>query len=381
MRLHRCRRVLSLLTVGVLVGATTVTAAGARAAVCRAWKVASTRDLPAGSYFEDASGTSSTDVWAVGVNGQSGLIGHWDGAGWTSADFNSPNTFLYDVAAVSPTDAWAVGYYADPQGRFDIARVLHWDGSGWSVYPSPTGGSYAFLYSVSADSATDVWAVGLWTANNGAVHPLALHFDGTSWTQVPTASPTGGDVFNGVMALAPDDVWAVGYQEPPPFSIQSLIEHWDGKSWSVVPAPALQGDNLLYDVSGTASDDVWAAGALGVTPPLTLHWDGTAWSVVPAAYLPNTSFVLLAVKALGPDDVWAVGDWATLDYSKGGPAAEHWDGTAWTITKLRAPGHGGTFRGIEATASTDVWAVGFFYDNTNVSYPLAEFSRGLCTDP
>jgi hypothetical protein len=371
------RRAASLLAVSVLVGALTTTSANARAAACRDWRVASTKHLPTGSYFEDASASSSTDTWAVGIGS---VIGHWDGKTWQSVDSNDPYTNLYDVAAVSPTDAWAVGDYGDAHGNYDIARILHWDGVSWSVYPAPTGGSYAFLYSVSADSATDVWAAGFWTDNKGG-HPLALHFDGTTWTKVPTASPTGGDVFNGVMALAPDDVWAVGYQEPPPFSIQALIEHWDGTSWSVVPAPALEGDNLLYDVSGTASDDVWAAGALGVTPPLTLHWDGTSWSVVPAAFRPDTSYVLLAVKAIAPDDVWAVGQWTTLDYSDGGPAAEHWDGTAWTITKLRSPGHGGTFYGIEASSSTDVWAVGPVYDSSNDLLPLAELSRGPCSGP
>lgn len=360
------------------------TAAEARPAACRAWRVASTKELPAGSYFEDASGTSSTDVWAVGVNGQGSLIGHWDGVRWTSVDSNAPNTFLYDVAAVSSIDAWAVGFYGDPQGRFDIARVLHWDGVAWSVSPAPSGGFYAFLYSVSADSATDVWAVGLWTANNGAVHPLALHFDGTTWTRVSTASPTGGDVFNGVQAFAPDDVWAVGYQEPPPFSIQPLIEHWDGTAWSVVPAPPIDGDtNLLYDVSGAASDDIWAAGPLGGTgaPPLTLHWDGTVWSVVPGAFRANTTYALLAVKAVGTDDVWAVGQWATLDLLKGGPAAEHWDGTAWKITKVGSPGHSAAFRGIGATSPTDTWAVGLFYDSSNEGHPLAELSRGICERP
>jgi hypothetical protein len=189
------------------------------------------------------------------------------------------------------------------------------------------------------------------------------------------------DVFQAVYAVSSNDVWAVGYQEPVGFQFQPLIEHWDGTVWTEVPAPTIEGDsNFLYDVSGTGPEDVWAAGPLGGTgaPPLTLHWDGSAWSMVPAAYGPNRSYALLAVKAVAPNDVWAVGQWVTLDLSDGGPAAEHWDGATWTITRLRSPGTSGTFRGVGATSSNDVWAVGFAYDASFDSHPLAEHSKGPC---
>jgi len=189
----------------------------------------------------------------VGVNGGGNIIGHWDGSGWARVASNDPNATFLDVAAISPTDAWAVGFYGDPQGRFNTARVLHWDGMTWAHYPAPPGGSYAFLYGVSADSATDVWAVGWWDASNGSIHPLVLHFDGTAWTQVPAVSPTGGDEFESVAALAPDDVWAVGSRQPSFAEFQPLIEHWDGTAWSVVPGPYLNGDtNILYGVSGSS---------------------------------------------------------------------------------------------------------------------------------
>ncbi len=130
------------------------------------------------------------------------------------------------------------------------------------------------------------------------------------------------------------------------------------------------------------SDDVWAVGGtLGGTgmPPLTLHWSGASWSVVPGSYTPGRVYALLDVKANAPNDVWAVGQWFTTDYLENGPAAEHWDGTAWKVTPLRFPGTSGGFYGIGASSSTDVWAVGFYYDASFDVHPLAEYSRGPCT--
>jgi hypothetical protein len=367
---HRFRFILAT---GALFGALVTTPAGAQIGACRGWLVTLTKTFPVNSYFEDASGTSPTDVWAVGIAGTGSVIGHWDGKSWQSAASTFPNTDLYDVVAISPNDAWAVGNSYDPHTGNEPARILHWDGTSWRVFPAPAAGHFSRLYSVSADSATDVWAVGFWS-NKGA-HPLTVHFDGSTWTRVANQSPTGGDEFYGVQVLAPDDVWAGGFQQPRSLSWQPLIEHWNGTAWAVVPAPPLDGDtNFIWDVSGSAPDDVWAAGPLGFTgtPPLTLHWDGTVWSVVPAAYGPDQSFSLVAIKAIAPDDVWAVGQWGTLDFVPGGPAAEHWNGNAWTITRVRSPGGFGSFRGIEATSSTDVWAVGNFYDSLSDGHPMAQ---------
>src|SRR6266568_192276 len=197
------RRLLSVVAAGALIGALAASPAKAEVRSCRPWRATKTSGFPVNSYFQGVSAISSTDVWAVGVNGGGNIIGHWDDSGWARVASNDPNATFLDVAAISPTDAWAVGFYGDPQGRFNTARVLHWDGMTWAHYPAPPGGSYAFLYGVSADSATDVWAVGWWDASNGSIHPLVLHFDGTAWTQVPAVSPTGGDEFESVAALAP----------------------------------------------------------------------------------------------------------------------------------------------------------------------------------
>jgi hypothetical protein len=84
-----------------------------------------------------------------------------------------------------------------------------------------------------------------------------------------------------VSAPSPSDVWAVGQQqvtEDGPFS--TLVEHWDGDTWSVVPAanPGSSG-NSFYTVLAQGPGKVWAVGqqngSTGRTSPAP-HKHGTA---------------------------------------------------------------------------------------------------------
>ena len=75
--------------------------------------------------------------------------------------------YLYGVAALSASDAWAAGYYCTGHcggpAETDRTLIAHWDGTTWAQVPSPSPGTtVSRLSSVSADSATDVWAAGNW---------------------------------------------------------------------------------------------------------------------------------------------------------------------------------------------------------------------------
>jgi hypothetical protein len=84
---------------------------------------------------------SGTDAWAVGDSRQnvsSGplhtLILHWDGTAWSqvsSPGIGPASNALNGVSADSATDAWAVGYYISKSVRY--ALILHWNGTAWSV--------------------------------------------------------------------------------------------------------------------------------------------------------------------------------------------------------------------------------------------------------
>jgi hypothetical protein len=97
---------------------------------------------------------------------------------------SSTDNELNGVSADSATDAWAVGFYDDSTG---VRRPLiaHWDGAAWSQVTSPTPPRFFTLSAVSAVSPTDVWAVGTCTClGTETEQTLILHWDGTAWSQV-----------------------------------------------------------------------------------------------------------------------------------------------------------------------------------------------------
>jgi hypothetical protein len=108
---------------------------------------------------------ASNDVWAVGVGGTNNatLIEHWNGANWS--EVSSPTmpmgSDLKAVTAPASNNVWAIGNNSQSAN----ALVEHWDGTRWSVVSSPAFAGVTFPGEgksgiLSADSTTDVWAVG-----------------------------------------------------------------------------------------------------------------------------------------------------------------------------------------------------------------------------
>src|SRR5215831_9931686 len=74
--------------------------------------------------------------------------------------------------------------------------------SHWVVVPSPNvSGQDNLLAAVSANSATDVWAVGQFIpdSNPALTQTLTEHWDGTSWLAV--TSPNVGTLANALFAV------------------------------------------------------------------------------------------------------------------------------------------------------------------------------------
>jgi hypothetical protein len=193
---------------------------------------------------------------------------------------------------------WASAAQAQSQcGSWDVVAM-----------PEPAGRG---LESVSASSATDVWAAG----------KGVYHWDGLTWSLVPAPGLGNPDplgyadtVFAAVTAVAPSNAWIVGYTS---FlgTPQTLVEHWDGSKWSVIPSPVITGGSGLNAVTALNANDAWAVGsragglpefqAIRVT--LTVHWDGSSWTAVPSPNISNRSHELNDVVAIASNDVWAVG--------------------------------------------------------------------------
>ena len=170
---------------------------------------------------------------------------------------------------------------------------------------------------------------------------VAAASSSAAWKIVP--SPNGTDLntntLNGVAAVSVNDVWAVGsYNNSDRTLSQTLTMHWDGTRWTVVPSPNKDvGNNKLTAVSGTSTSDVWAVGTFsntnsGTYQPLTEHWNGIRWIVVNSPVAPSSSDNFLsAVKAIGKNNVWAVGYDYTIDQTTSRTLIEHWDGRQWTV--------------------------------------------------
>jgi hypothetical protein len=217
---------------------------------------------------------SPTNAWAVGYyytsQADSGaLVLHWNGTTWTEVDVPEEATALYGISGTSASDIWAVG-----TGRTHQLATLHYNGATWSETPiADTGTVFAALYAVTAISPSDVWAVGF--KNNYAI-PLAHHWNGITWTEVPTppVGVGGNNPFKGVTGLSATEVWAVGYTTTSN-GPQELIERWNGSAWQVEPAPAIASPVVGLDAAAAVRPSggnatVWSTGsAWGF---VTDHW-------------------------------------------------------------------------------------------------------------
>jgi hypothetical protein len=246
--------------------------------------------------------------------------------------------------------------------------------------PGPLAVPSASLCAVSADSASDAWAVGQgYSTVKSEYTTLTEHWNGTSWARVASPNPGGtlGTSLYGVSATSPTDAWAVGSAY-----LSALILHWNGTKWSKAVLPPLTGNSGLTWVSADSATDAWALGFNNNSVSagsMLLHWDGTTWSQVA---IPS-GVTLTQVKALSPTDVWAGG--ATSSDAQA--IMLHWDGTSWTQTTLPNPSNTMTSNvtAIGASSATNAWAVGTYantsFDDGTLSWHLQNSAWSAVTVP
>jgi hypothetical protein len=190
---------------------------------------------------------------------------------------------LGGAADISPTEAWAVGNVTEGPSPGQV--IERWDGTQWDLFPGPSfaPGDQSALYTMTAISANDIWAVGS-LVSNGLLNFLFEHWNGTDWT--PITVPNDGAFLLGASSDATNDVWAVGYSGFLESNSTTLVYHYNGANWQSVPSPNVGGSDQLNAVVALAPNDVWAVGSSMVPndPTLTLieHYDGSQWSVCPA---------------------------------------------------------------------------------------------------
>jgi len=241
----------------------------------------------AAPYVNELNGVSATspgDAWAVGgygyydpeteAEGLRPLVLHWDGQAWTQVPAAIPPTIdgpsslaeLRAVTARCDCDTWAVGdYYTETAlGSREVTLIERWDGHAWTIAASPNLRVPDELDAVSADSATDAWAVGWHGTLHQGTATVAEHWNGHAWTIVPSPSPGPASVLLGVAAVSPSNAWAAGfYVAKPGGKQQALLLHWNGTSWTQVPVPHFgpsYAPNLLYAASASSPRNVIVAG-------------------------------------------------------------------------------------------------------------------------
>lgn len=116
-----------------------------------------------------------------------------------------------------------------------------------------------------------------------------------------------------------------------------------------------------------------AAAGLATTAPCG------GWSVVPSPSPGSSQGQLTGVAAISSTDVWAVGDYYNAN-SALLTLVEHWDGTRWSVVPGPSVGTEPNFDGVVAIAPSNVWAVGQVYrrsGGTDVLQTLTEQWNGV----
>jgi hypothetical protein len=221
----------------------------------------------------------------------------------------------------------------------------------WGTEPSPNAGFPRNAFSaVDVLSANDAWAVGHFDAG-GFDHPQPLveRWDGASWTSVAVPWHEDSELL-GVAEVAANDVWMVGGDQQ---GGDALIAHWNGSGVTAVAHPNPGTFNRLYAVSALGPNDVWAVGEFTspISRTLALHWNGSTWTQVQTPSGSGYSH-LYGVTALASNDVWAVGDDGNSTLTL------HWNGSQWTRVASPNLGFSTTLRAVSAAPDGTVWAVG-----------------------
>jgi hypothetical protein len=219
-------------------------------------------------------------------------------------------------------------------------------GSSWQFNRNPA--HTAALQSVYVASPTQAWAVGSRGFGPGQ-SPVIESWSSTGWHKIRRFPAPAGFQFDGVGGSGPSDVWAVG---------GGLIDHFNGKKWTQVSNPDPTGGPA--QVSADSPDDAWGIGTdlFGCcsNEALVEHWDGTAWRITKTPFTSPSvqalSNILLSVDAISPTDVWI------LTTNQVTTTLWNYDGTKWHKATQPKIGQQGKLAALAGTAADDVWAVG-----------------------
>ena len=329
------------------------------------------------------SGRSPSDIWAVGsllpfpsATIVQTLALHYNGTSWTrvkTPDFGPEANSLYGVSALPDGTAWATGIYTRASGHTGRALTMHWNGHAWRVVRAANPGSAEdMLYSVTAVSDSDVWAVGTYGDSSGFFHPLVEHWNGHRWTATSVRGLGHADGILTSVTSADHAVWATG-QLSGAGSDRQVVLHLVRDHWVVVPEQLVRtpGETVAdaYPNSIAASPaGLWVAGNdRAGHSGFSTYVDGPAGGRLSEVTTPNPTPEDNYLQAIAPvnggKEAWAVGDDVPVSTGNAASLIEYGSATGgWTVVPSPDPSADGNniLDGLLALSSTNVWAVGEF---------------------
>jgi cysteine-rich repeat protein len=198
-------------------------------------------------------GTSANNVFAAM---RSGIV-HWDGSAWSSSW--SGDQYFRRITGIDASHVYAVSE----------TGIQLWDGTSWTVLD--TGIVGVKLYDVQVLSASDVYAVGVYDYQGGAItytsgKPVVLHFDGNTWSNL-ARDPLPAGRIKSIVALAPNDIWINGRNT----AGAHFRSHYDGNAWS---PPTLRAESAQRRMVQWPGNDLISIGSTGAVTIFT----NNAWS-------------------------------------------------------------------------------------------------------
>ena len=180
------------------------------------WSVVAHLDTPVGTQFTSVKALSSNDAWAVGYASTSSddktstqpVTEHWNGTQWSAIanpDLSAQGGGnLYAISGSSASDLWAVG----STNKEMLSE--HWDGRSWSLIASPAGPSNNsnWLASVAASAPDNAWAVGRVGGSNAGFRSFIEHWNGHQWQIVQNPEPDTGEL--NLVAVVGHQFWIAG---------------------------------------------------------------------------------------------------------------------------------------------------------------------------
>jgi hypothetical protein len=264
--------------------------------------------------------------WAAGWAGRTvplAFVAHRKDGRW--AEQREGGGKIWSLSAGSPTDVWAVG-----NKLHGPAWLLRYSGRRWRWLPPPR----------------DRFEVGS-AARSSPVFAFARHdrfsffaSDGKRLRTIPRASVTKPG-FGDFTASGPRHFWLMG-----DFS----IDVWNGSSWRT----DLHQVHVWIVVDAASLTNAWALDGDGGSA----QWDGRRWRRYPYVGTPPRFDALpIGVVAVSRNEAWALLQHVASDKSKSDVL--RWDGNAWRRLRPPAPIFNFRFTSIDVSASNSVWLAGY----------------------